>query len=69
VIVVTRESGCEHVRKYVTELYKGKLVIELVVVKDYMGGADSLIHIQHKLKVCLSSLSLSCFSLLHALHE
>jgi translation initiation factor eIF-2B subunit gamma len=50
VIVVTREPGSERVLKYVTELYKGKLSIDLVIVKDYMGGAESLVHIKSKIK-------------------
>jgi hypothetical protein len=51
VIVVTRETGSVNVQKYVTELYNGKLAIDLVVVPDLTGGAESLIHIKPKLKV------------------
>lgn len=50
-IIVTRETGSVNVQKYVTEIYNGKLVIDLVVVPDLTGGAESLIHIKPKLKV------------------
>jgi hypothetical protein len=51
IIVVARESRADKVKHYISDVYKGKLNLDLSTVPDYMSGCEILIHIKDKIKV------------------
>eukprot|EP00029_Vermamoeba_vermiformis_P001106 TRINITY_DN11275_c0_g1_i1.p1 TRINITY_DN11275_c0_g1~~TRINITY_DN11275_c0_g1_i1.p1 ORF type:complete len:445 (+),score=96.72 TRINITY_DN11275_c0_g1_i1:25-1359(+) len=50
VIIVSRESRLDKVKHYISDVYKGKLNLDLSVVPDYMSGCEILLHIKDKIK-------------------
>jgi translation initiation factor eIF-2B subunit gamma len=49
-IVVTLESHANKIAKFISEVYKGKIVVSLVLFKEITGTADVLYKIRDKLK-------------------
>eukprot|EP00026_Physarum_polycephalum_P008077 Phypoly_transcript_08155.p1 GENE.Phypoly_transcript_08155~~Phypoly_transcript_08155.p1 ORF type:complete len:448 (+),score=42.35 Phypoly_transcript_08155:192-1535(+) len=49
-IVVTLESHANKIAKFIGEVYKGKIVVSLVLFKEYTDTADVLYKIRDKLK-------------------
>lgn len=50
---MARESRADKVKQYISDVYKGKLNLDLSTVPDYMSGCEILIHIKDKIKVII----------------
>jgi hypothetical protein len=50
-IVIAQESAASDLKTYIVEIYKGKVEVDWTFLPDYMGTAEALLKIKHKIKV------------------